>query len=135
MKSAWDKIIFRPIGVSTTLAGIVVIGILALVNIPVSLMPKVDIPTLTVQLKQPNASARQLDDNFVKPLHRQFLELTHLADIQCETRSEISTIKVQFEYGTNMEYALFEVNEKIDLAMAQLSREYARPTVIASNPS
>lgn len=120
---------------STTLAGIVVIGILALVNIPVSLMPKVDIPTLTVQLKQPNASARQLDDNFVKPLHRQFLELTHLADIQCETRSEISTIKVQFEYGTNMEYALFEVNEKIDLAMAQLSREYARPTVIASNPS
>jgi multidrug efflux pump subunit AcrB len=114
---------------------IVILGVLAMNYIPVSLMPNIDIPEITVQVSGPNTAARELENTVVKPIRRQLMQLSHLADITSETRNENGLIHLRFEYGANIDYAFIEVNEKIDRAMNSLPRSIARPRVIKANAS
>lgn len=126
-------LIRRPIAVTMSFIAILVLGIVAINYIPVSLMPDIDIPEITVQVSVPNTSARELENTVVKPLRRQLMQLSHLADINSEARNENGVIHLQFEYGANIDYAFIEVNEKIDRAMNSFPRNIDRPRVIKAN--
>lgn len=126
-------LINRPIAVTMTFVAILVLGIVALYYIPVSLMPDIDIPEITVQINAKNTSARELENSVVKPIRRQLAQVAHLADIKSETRNENSIIHLKFDYGTDVDFAFIEVNEKIDRAMNYLPREIQRPKVIKAS--
>jgi len=126
-------LIRRPIAVTMSFIAILVLGIVAINYIPVSLMPDIDIPEITVQVSVPNTSTRELENTVVKPLRRQLMQLSHLADITSEARNENGVIHLKFEYGANIDYAFIEVNEKIDRAMNNFPRNIDRPRVIKAN--
>jgi len=126
-------LIQRPIAVSMTFIAILVLGVLAMNYIPVSLMPDVDIPEITVQVSVPNTPARELENTVVQPIRRQLMQVSHLADIKSETRNESGIIHLKFDYGTDIDFAFIEVNEKIDRAMNYLPRNIDRPRVIKAN--
>ena len=126
-------LIHRPIAVTMSFIAILILGLVAINYIPVSLMPDIDIPEITVQVSVPNTSARELENTVVKPLRRQLMQLAHLSDITSEARNENGVIHLGFEYGANIDYAFIEVNEKIDRAMNNLPRNISRPRVIKAN--
>jgi multidrug efflux pump subunit AcrB len=126
-------LISRPIAVIMVFIAIMLLGIISYKMLPVSLMPGIDIPEITVQLSYPNSSARELDNAIVKGLRSQLMQLAHLADIKSETRDGQSTIRLMFDYGTKIDYAFIEVNEKIDVAMKNMPREMDRPRVIKAS--
>lgn len=126
-------IIRRPIAVTMSFIAILVLGIFAMNFIPVSLMPDIDIPEITVQVSDPNTTARELENTIVQPIRRQLMQVAHLADITSECRNESGILHLKFEYGTDIDYASIEVNEKIDRAMNYLPRTLSRPKVIKAN--
>jgi len=126
-------LIKRPIAVTMTFIAILVLGIVAATRIPVSLMPDIDIPEITVQVSVRNTSASELENTVVKLLRRQLMQVAHLADIKSETRDGNGLIHLDFEYGTDVDYAFIEVNEKIDRAMNSLPRNIERPRVIKTS--
>jgi multidrug efflux pump subunit AcrB len=105
-----------------------VLGVFAMNFIPVSLMPDIDIPDITVQVSDQNTTARELENSVVQPIRRQLMQVAHLADITSECRNENGVIHLKFDYGT-----FIEVNEKIDRAMNYLPRTISRPKVIKAN--
>lgn len=128
-----EFLIKRPIAVSMTFIAILVLGLFAMKFIPVSLMPDIDIPEITVQVSVPNTPARELENTVVQPVRRQLMQVAHLADITSETRNENGIIHLKFEYGTDIDFAFIEVNEKIDRAMNFLPQDIQRPRVIKAN--
>lgn len=54
-------IINRPIAVTMIIVAIVVIGVVAIVGLPVSLMPNVDIPQITVKVEMSGASVQEVE--------------------------------------------------------------------------
>ncbi len=126
-------LIHRPIAVSMTFLAILVLGMVASSLIPVSLMPDIDIPQITVQVNSKNAPARQLENSVIKALRQQLSQVAHLTDIHSETRDEKSVISLSFEYGANIDFAFIEVNEKIDQGMNSYPREVSRPRVIKAS--
>lgn len=126
-------LIHKPIAVLMTTLGILILGLYAFGFIPVSLMPDVDIPEITVQVSVENMSARQLEDAVVKPLRRNLMQLSHLKDITSETNNETGIIRLSFNHGTKIDYSFIEVNEKIDRAMGRFPKIIKRPKVIKSS--
>ena len=112
---------------------ICMLGVVAYFQLPVSLMPDIAIPEITVRASYPNSPAGEMENAIVKNLRRQLLQVTHLKDIQSETRTGSSIIKLRFEYGTDINYAFIETNEKIDAAMNILPRDMERPKVIKAS--
>lgn len=128
-------LIHKPISVIMTFLGVLILGIYAIGYIPVSLMPDIDIPEITVQVASKNMSPRQLEDAIIKPLRDNLMQLSHLKDIKSEATNEMGIIHLTFNHGTKIDYSFIEVNEKIDLAMGSLPRNVARPKVIKASAS
>ena len=126
-------LIRRPIAVTMSFIAILILGVFAMNFIPTSLMPDINIPEITVQVSDPNTTARELENAVVQPIRRQLMQVAHLADITSECRNENGVIHLKFEYGSNIDYAFIEVNEKIDRAMNYLPRTILRPKVIKAN--
>jgi multidrug efflux pump subunit AcrB len=126
-------LIHRPIAVLMTTLGILILGIYAFSFIPVSLMPDIDIPEITVQVQADNISARQLEDAVVKRLRTSLMQISHLKGIKSENSNETGTIRLSFTHGTNIDYAFIEVNEKIDRAIGSLPKNIKRPKVIKAS--
>ncbi len=126
-------LINRPIAVFMTTLVFIMLGLVAMLNIPSALMPDIPIPEITVKLSHPNTSARDLETNITRPLRNQLLQVSNLRDIQTETRDGFATFKLYFDYGTNTDFAFIETNEKIDASLNQLPRNLDRPKVIKAS--
>jgi multidrug efflux pump subunit AcrB len=127
------SIINRPIGVSMVFLAILSLGVIASVIIPVSLMPDIDVPKVTVQIEHEDYSAKVLETSIVGPLRTQLMQTSHLTDITSETRDGESVISLSFEYGTDISLASIEVNEKIDMSLHVFPKELHRPRVIKAS--
>ncbi len=75
------SIIDRPITVTMAMLTAVVLGIVALRLLPVSLIPDVDIPYITVQVSDASLSAREMDESVVKPLRQQLIQINGLEEL------------------------------------------------------
>ena len=126
-------LIQRPIAVLMAFTACFIIGLVTYFTIPVSLLPDIAIPEITVQVSGQNTSARELENTLVKPIRQQLMQVAGLKDIESETRDGNGVIRLSFEFGTNTDLAFIEVNEKIDAAMSTLPREMERPRVVKAS--
>jgi multidrug efflux pump subunit AcrB len=116
-----------------TYIAILVLGVVSALRIPVSLMPDIDIPKISVQVSYANSSARELENTVVKPLRQQLMQIAHLEEIKSESSDGSAMIQINFKHGANIDYAFIEVNEKVDRAMNSFPRDIERPRVIKAS--
>ncbi|MDR1882064.1 MAG: efflux RND transporter permease subunit [Prevotella sp.] len=126
-------LIHRPVSVLMAFTALFILGVITYMNIPVSLLPDIAIPEITVQVSGQNTSARELENTVVSRIRQQLMQVGRLRDIRSETRDGSAVIHLDFEYGANTDLAFIEVNEKIDAAMNYLPREVDRPRVIKAS--
>jgi multidrug efflux pump subunit AcrB len=126
-------LISRPIAVFMAFTAFFILGIITYLNVPVSLLPDIAIPEITVQVSGKNQSARELENTVVNPIRQQLLQIGKLRDIRTETRDGNAIIRLSFEYGADTDLAFIEVNEKIDAAMNYIPRDMERPRVIKAS--
>ena len=112
---------------------VLVLGFVSIRHLPISLIPDVDIPFITVQANSSQLSAREMDESVVRPLRQQLIQVDGLEDITCSSRDGMSTLKLTFSHGTDMDYVFVEVNEKIDRCMASLPDGMERPKVMKAS--
>src|SRR3712207_4401917 len=128
-----NQLIHRPISVSMILIATVAVGILSFAYIPISLMPEVDIPRITVQMANPGASATEIEQKMVTPMRYQLAQVAGLKEIETQSRMDAGTITLTFEPGSDMDLLFIDVNEKIDRAMNTMPKDMLRPKVIKAS--
>ena len=123
----------RPIAVLMAFTAFFLLGLATYFTLPVSLLPDIAIPEITVQVSGANRSARELENTVVKPVRLQLMQVAGLRDIHSETRDGAAIVRLSFDFGTDTDLAFIEVNEKIDAAMNYLPREVDRPRVVKAS--
>ena len=126
-------LIQRPIAVLMAFTACFIVGLITYHTLPVSLLPDIAIPEITVQITSANTSARELENTIVKPIRQQLLQVARLQDMKSETRDGAGIIRLSFDFGINTDLAFIEVNEKIDAAMNYLPKDADRPKVIKAS--
>ncbi|MGL5729675.1 MAG: efflux RND transporter permease subunit, partial [Bacteroidales bacterium] len=123
----------RPIAVIMAFLAFTIIGLITYFTIPVSLLPDIAIPEITVQISGNQTSARELENTLVRPIRNQLLQVGRLRDISSETRDGSAIVRLKFDFGTDTDLAFIEVNEKIDASMSRLPRDVERPRVVKAS--
>ena len=123
----------RPIAVLMAFTACFIVGLITYFSLPVSLLPDIAIPQITVQVTGENSSARELENTVVTPVRRQLLQVAGLREIKSETKDGAGIIRMGFEFGINTDLAFIEVNEKIDAVMNSLPKEATRPKAIKAS--
>ncbi len=121
------------IAVIMAFLALVIVGCVTYVTLPVSLLPDIDIPHITVQVTEENVSARELESTVVAPLRRQLIQTNGLSELKSETRDGSAVISLTMDYGVNTDLAFIEVNEKIDGAMNSLPKDITRPKAVKAS--
>lgn len=123
----------RPIAVFMAFTACFIVGVVTYKTLPVSLLPDIAIPEITVQVTGENTSARELENTVMRTLRAQLMQVGRLEDLRSETRDGSGIVRMRFEHGTNTDLAFIEVNEKIDVAMSYLPKSTTRPRVIKAS--
>ena len=110
-----------------------IIGCVTYGTLPVSLLPDIAIPHITVQVTAENVSARELENTAVAPLRRQLMQTEGLSEITSRTRDGSAIIAMTMDYGVDTDLAFIEANEKIDAAMNSLPKTMRRPKAMKAS--
>ena len=125
----------RPIAVIMSFIAIIVLGLVSSNLIPVSLLPDIEIPEMTIQISAPEASVSEMENQYTKKIRRQLLQVSHLENIESTSSNGQAFCRLRFKYGTDISYAFVEVNEKMDALMPSMPRDFERPRIIKSSAS
>lgn len=125
----------KPIGVLVSFFALLLLGIVAYVKTPISLLPKIDIPVIIVQISGNQLSSQETEKRVSTPLRNALGHLSGLKEIESKTTDGKSTIRLTFNHSVDISLAFFEVNEKIDMTMNNLPRDVSRPLVVKTNVS
>ncbi|WP_297335770.1 efflux RND transporter permease subunit [Algoriphagus sp.] len=125
----------RPIAVFMTFFALMVFSFIVLRMLPISLLPPIDVPQIVVKVNYPNASPEAIEQNVLSNIREGLITLNGLEEMDSKAGSEVGTIRLTFDYSTQMELAYIDVNEKIDRITNSLPEGLTRPEVIRINTS
>ncbi|MFN3998245.1 efflux RND transporter permease subunit [Algoriphagus sp.] len=125
----------RPIAVTMSFLALMVFSVIVFRLLPISLLPPIDVPQIVVKVTYPNASPESIEQNVLQQIREGLITLNGLEEMESKAGSEIGTVRLTFDYGTKMELAYIDVNEKIDRLTNFLPNDLPRPEVIRINTS
>src|SRR5471030_1571585 len=121
--------IVRPVATSLLMAGILLVGIVAFKQLPVSALPQVDYPTIQVVTFYPGASPDVMASSVTSPLERQFGQVAGLSQMTSQSSQGASVITLQFVLDLNIDVAEQEVQAAINAATTFLPRDLPNPPI------
>jgi len=128
--------ILRPIATSLLMVAILLAGVFAYKQLPVSALPEVDYPTIQVVTFYPGGSPDVMASSVTAPLERQFGEVPGLNQMTSNSSFGSSVITLQFDLNLNIDVAEQEVQEAINAAATYLPKDLPTPPVYSKiNPA
>ena len=128
--------ILRPVATSLLMAAILLVGIVAYTQLPVSALPQVDYPTIQVLTFYPGASPDVVATTVTAPLERQFGQMQGLSQMTSTSSGAISVIVLQFNLSLNIDVAEEEVQSAINAAQSFLPSVLPAPPIYSkTNPA
>src|ERR1700754_4361869 len=119
----------RPVATTLLTFGLVAAGIIAFFKLPVSPLPDVDIPTISVQATLPGASPDEVAPTVASPLERHLSQIADVTEMTSSSSLGAARINLQFGINRNINGAARDVQAAINAARADL------PTALRSNPT
>jgi multidrug efflux pump len=126
----------RPVATALLMAAILLVGVVAYTQLPVSALPEVDYPTIQVLTFYPGASPDVMATTVTAPLERQFGQLQGLSQMTSTSSGGSSVIVLQFALSLNIDIAEEEVQSSINAAQSFLPSNLPSPPVYSkTNPA
>ena len=127
MTSLSRPFIIRPVATVLLMVAIMLVGIVAFRQLPVSALPEVDYPTIQVLTFYPGASPEVMASSVTAPLERQFGQVPGLSQMTSTSSFGSSVITLQFALELNIDVAEQEVQAAINAAATGPVEAAGRP--------
>ena len=123
----------RPVAVLMVFVAAVVFGYFSLGQLPVTLMPEMTYPTLTVRTEYPGAAPEEVENDISRQIEEQLGVVSGLNEISSISRAGVSDVVMEFVWGTSMVEAIQNSLEKLDTV--RLPRGAEKPLLLHYDPS
>src|SRR5215471_4005186 len=121
--------ILRPVATSLMMIGLLLVGLVAYTQLPVSALPQVDYPTIQVTTFYPGASPEVMGSSITAPLERQFGQLPGLSQMTSSSTLGSSIVTLQFNLNEDIDVAEQGVQAAINSAGTYLPADLPNPPV------
>ncbi|MBV9968920.1 MAG: efflux RND transporter permease subunit, partial [Xanthobacteraceae bacterium] len=128
--------ILRPVATTLLSLGVLLLGVLAYLDMPIAALPSVDRPTIGIWGGLPGASADTIATSLAQPLERQVGIIPGIAEMGSFSATGGAQITVQFELGRDIDAADAAIQAAINTALPNLPKDLPQPPVHwKANPS
>jgi multidrug efflux pump len=131
-----EPFIHRPVATTLLTAAVAIAGAVGFTVLPVSPLPQVDFPTISVSASLPGASAEIMASSVATPLERQFGHIAGITEMTSSSSLGSTSVSLQFDLSRNIDGAARDVEAAINSARTYLPANLpANPTYRKYNPS
>jgi len=130
-----SKAIKRPITTLMTFTAVVLVGTVSLFNLPVNLLPDVDLPVLTIETGIPGYLPQEVESIITKPIEDLVSTMNNVRSVRSKSGEGSSLVRIEYNLGTSMDFASAEVREKINLIRDTFPEDAHNPVIRKYNPS
>lgn len=124
----------RPVSTVAATLAMVLLGAVSLGRMPVSLLPDVGLPVLTIRTMYPGAAPEEVSRFISEPLEEAVGNTPDLLELRSVARAGEGTTTLRFNWGTDMSKTVLAVRENLDNARGRLPDGAERPTLLTSDP-
>jgi HAE1 family hydrophobic/amphiphilic exporter-1 len=124
----------RPVTTVAATLAIVLLGSVSLTRLPVTLLPDVTLPVLTVRTSYDGAAAEEVSRFVAEPIEAAVAATPGLVELRSVSRNGEAVTTMRFAWGTEMPTTILTVRERLDQARARLPEGAERPTLLTSDP-
>jgi len=125
----------RPVTTVMFFLGIALLGVISFTQISVNFLPPIEIPELFVETDFSNASASEVEKTITKPIESIVSTVDGINNISSVSRDGRSLITLELAWGTDVNYTMLEVREKLDEIRSSLPENTDRSTIYKIDPS
>ena len=131
-----EKFIRRPIMTILIVVSLLMGGLIAYTQLPVSDLPSVDYPVMTISVSYPGASPQMMASSCASPIEDQCMQIPGLETIISDNKAGTTSITLSFELDKNVDLAAPDVQAAITRATANLPGDLpSPPTYDKNNPA
>ena len=128
--------ILRPVATTLLMVGVILVGLVAYRQLPVSALPQVDYPTIQVITFYPGGSPEVMASSVTAPLERNFGQIPGLLQMTSISSFGSSLVTLQFNLDLNIDVAEQEVQAEINAASNLLPKDLPNPPIYSKiNPA
>lgn len=112
-----------------------VLGAVALTRMPLALLPDLNFPAAVVMTSYENVGPQDVEAMVTRPIEEAMATVRNVRRIRSTSAPGSSSVVVEFNWGTNMDFAALEMRERLDLIRGFLPDGVGQPQVFRFDPS
>lgn len=127
----------RPVAVTMRIASLVVLGYICLMRLPIDLLPRIDVPSVAVNVSWPNTSPEEMETQITRPIEQALSSLKGLYMVTSSSSQGSSNVRVQLNYGVDVDQASIDVMQMVQRAAGRFPRDpnISTPSIFKFDPS
>lgn len=130
-----DLSIRRPVTTLMVFLFLVVLGAVSIGRLNIDLLPKMSFPVAAVITSHEGAGPQEVETMVTKPLEDVIGTVANVKNVTSSSSAGQSMVVAEFNWGTDMDFALLNIREKIDLIEQFLPDGVGQPMVVKFDPS
>ncbi len=119
----------KPVAMSMLLSIVMAIGVVASLRLPVDFLPDIETPVLTISTDYTGAGPEEVEVSVTRPLESVLSTVENLDEITSTSMEGNSAVRLEFAWGSDLDQAMFNVREKIDIVRNNLPSEADSPQI------
>ncbi len=132
-ESAGSFVTRRPVGVLMVFLAAVVFGAFSLARLPVTLMPELTYPTITVRTEYPGAAPEEVENDVSRPIEEALGVIGGIRRISSVSRAGLSDVILELAWDADVSEATQDTLERLDQVL--LPNEAEKPLILHYDPS
>jgi hydrophobic/amphiphilic exporter-1 (mainly G- bacteria), HAE1 family len=125
-----ETAIKRPVLTVMMVTVLIVLGLFSFSRLTVDLFPKVDIPVVSITTIYSGAGPKEVESQVTKKIEDEVSTVNNVKTINSTSMENYSIIIVEFNVGTNIDFASIEIKDKVDAILNDLPADVERPTIV-----
>ncbi len=119
----------RPITIYMFMSVLVLLGSIAFMRLPVDLMPEIQNPTLSVRADYPGVAPEEMENLVTRPIESALSSAPGVYRISSTSSEGSCNVRVQFDWGVNLDEAANELRTRIDRVRGALPEDVLPPSI------
>jgi HAE1 family hydrophobic/amphiphilic exporter-1 len=129
-----DLCVRNPVKVAVGALLIVLFGSIAVLRMPMQLIPEVQNPVISINTRWPGASPQEVEREIVQEQEEQLKSVEGVREMTSESGDSMAEVELEFVVGTDMSEALLKVNSRLQ-QVAEYPEDSDEPVISTSSPS
>ena len=124
----------RPLTIVLAMMLVVILAVVSFTRMPTDLFPEIELPYVAVITTYPGASPEKVEQTVTKPVESALSTTGGVESVTSVSSENMSMVVFEFSYSTNMDSAIIEMNNSLDLVESTLEDGVSSPVIMQISP-